>query len=45
VQRIKNKVGNRWGLSRKPIDLMNKPNVTVKNIIWGANYNVVIKLV
>jgi len=38
VQKIKKKVGNRWGLSKQPINLMNKSNVATK-------YNGVIKLV
>jgi len=35
VQEIRKIVGNRWGFSRKAIDLMNKPNVEANNIIGG----------
>jgi hypothetical protein len=35
VQKIRKIVGNRWGLSRKPIDLMNKPNAKANNISEG----------
>jgi hypothetical protein len=35
VQKIRKIVGNRWGLSRKPIYFMNKPNVETNNIIGG----------
>jgi hypothetical protein len=35
VQKIRKRGGNRWGLSRKPIHLMNKPNVEANNIIGG----------
>ncbi len=32
-QRIRRRVGIRWGLSRQPIDLMNKPNAIAKKTI------------
>jgi hypothetical protein len=35
VQKIRKKVGNRWGLSKQPINLTNKYNVAVKFIIGG----------
>jgi hypothetical protein len=35
MQRIRKRVRNRRGLSRQPIDLMNKPNVVPKKIIEG----------
>ncbi len=35
VQRIKRRVRNRWGLSKQPIDLMNKPNAIAKKTIEG----------
>jgi len=43
VQNIRRRVGNRWGLSRKPIDLMNKPNVTTKKTIGGCIIMVLLK--
>jgi hypothetical protein len=35
VHEIRKIVGNIWGLLRKPIDFMNKPNVEANNIIGG----------
>jgi hypothetical protein len=29
------RVGNRWGLSKQSLDLMNKPNATTKKTIGG----------
>jgi hypothetical protein len=42
VQRIRKKVGNRWGLLKQPIDLMNKPNAIIKKQL-GPCYHSVIK--
>jgi hypothetical protein len=35
VQRNRRRVGNRWGFSKQPIDLMNKLNAVVKKTIGG----------
>jgi len=35
VQIIRRKTRNRWGLSRQPIDLINKLNVVTKKTIRG----------
>jgi hypothetical protein len=42
VHKIKKKVGNRWGLSKQPINLMNKSNVAVKIIIGGPTIMVLL---
>jgi hypothetical protein len=36
IQKIIKRVATRWGLSRQPIDLMNKPNVLTRKASGGA---------
>ena len=35
VQRIRRRVGTKWGLSRQPVDLMNKPSVAARTASGG----------